>query len=117
MPTGHSVLVVTDAPTYNLGRLPRGRAMMSKRGHGCVYQPTAHGYWECGHHILISAIDARAAQRRAQIATAQQPGRVSADETGRSVDVAPTPASEMPACPTTAQSAAGGHSEAFARAS
>jgi hypothetical protein len=117
MSTGHTAFILADTRTHNLGRLSRGRTMQSKRGHLCVYQPATGGFWTCGHNIVISAIDARAARHRAQIATAQEPGQVSADGTGRSVAAAPTPASEMPTCPTTAPLAAGGLSEAFARAS
>lgn len=105
------------ATTENLGRLSRGRSMLSKLGHHCTYQPAPGGFWTCGHNVVISATDSHEAQQRAQIATAQEPGQVSADGTGRSVAVAPTPASEMPVCPTTALAAADGHSGAFARAS
>lgn len=112
-------MATTSQLTPALGRLSRGRDMLSSRGHRCIYQPSCHGTWVCGHNFVIRATDARAAVLRAeaQIATAHEPGQVSADGTGRSVAVAPTPASESPACPTTAVSAAGGRSEAFQRAS
>jgi hypothetical protein len=103
--------------TRNLGRLSRGRDMLSRTGHRCTYQPAPGGFWTCGHNVVISATDATQAQERAQLATAHDPGQASADGTGRSVADAAEPASEMPTCPTTAPLAAGGHSEAFARAS
>lgn len=109
---------ITGFPT--LGRLSRGRDMLSKRGHLCTFQVNRAGLWACGHNDIVWPRDARDAVARAAalIAATPQPRQASADGTGRSVAVAAEPVSERPACPTTGPTTvAGGPSEAFARAS